>query len=410
MALFSYKAISTAGDVITGEMQGETRQAVITALQDKGLLPVDAEEVRNKKIQKTSSARSFSLPFVRQKAGVDQLTIMTRELANMVRAGVTLERSLTILIDVTEHAGMREQIKDILNAIRTGQLLSEALEEAGKPFTPLYISMVRAGEVGGALPDVLSRLEEYLAKSQATRSNVKSALMYPMVLLGISVISLFLLMFFVVPQFEQLFRGAADMIPDTTKMVISMSHWLSDYWLFLIMGLAGLFGVILYLLQWEPVAMMRDRFVLKIPLYGDLVRKIEAGRFCRTLGTLLKNGVPMLVALKNVSGILGNRVMALTVDAISGSLKAGDDLSSPLLADDNFPRLAVHMIRVGEETGRLEHMLEEIAVIYDEEVDRSIKRVLAILEPLLILVFGLLIGGIIISVLVGILSVNQLAF
>lgn len=407
MGLYRYKAIAANGDIETGEARGKSREEVINYLNDKGLLPISAVEAGKETSHSPSKVSKWRFSFRGAVLKGSQLTVMTRELSNMIGAGVSLERSLEILTDITERPEMKLIIEDILSSVRAGKLFSEALEEQG--FDALYVGLVKAGETGGALGEVLSSLAAYFGRMQALRASVISALIYPAILLSVSVGALVLLLIFVIPEFEQMFMGMEDKIPLATRIVIDASGWVQENWLIsLALGGIMVFGF-LRLSHMERIAYGLDRIWLGLPVMGGIIRKIEAARFCRTLGTLLNNGVPMLTALKHVQKILSNRVLARVISRLPGRIQAGDSLSKPMIEENEFPRLVVHMIRVGEETGRLNKILMEVADIFDQEVERAIKRFLSLLEPLLILVFGILIGGIIISVLIGILSINELA-
>lgn len=407
MGLYRYKAIAANGEIETGEARGKNREEIINQLHDKGFLPISAEETGKETSHSSSKISRWQMAFGGNILNGAQLTVMTRELSNMIGAGVTLERSLEILLDITERPEMKGIIENILSSVRAGKLFSEALQEQG--FDALYVGLVRAGETGGALGEVLNSLADYFSRMQALRSSVITALAYPAILLCVSVGALVLLLIFVIPEFEQMFMGMEDKIPLATRIVIDASGWLQGNWLIslVLVGLAA-FGFS-RLSRLQRVAYRLDQLWLGLPVVGSIIRKVEAARMCRTLGTLLKNGVPMLTALHNVQDILKNRVLGGIISRIPSRIQAGESLSAPLIEADEFPRLAVHMIRVGEETGRLNRILMDIAHIYDQEVERSIKRFLGLLEPLLILFFGILIGGIIISVLVGIFSINDLA-
>lgn len=405
MKLYRYKAINASGEMQSGEIEGDNHEHVINQLHDKGLMPINAMEIGHKAAP--SSLWSILRPS-RKNISNKHLTELTRELSNMIRAGVSVEKSLEILIDISETSDIKQLIERVLKSVREGNLFSEALAEQN--FSPLYVSLIHAGEVGGALGQVLDNLADYLSRMQALRANVVSALTYPSIVLSMAVGALFLLLIFVIPQFEQMFIGAEDKIPMATKIVIDVSTWLQGNWFISLIGIGVIALLFSKISKQEKIAYWFDNMWLKTPAIGTIITKVETARFCRTLGILLKNGIPMFTALKSVQNILNNRVMSSSLREIPGHIQSGDDLSDPLMKQDNFPRLAVHMIRVGEETGRLNQMLIEVADIYDLEVERSIKRFLAIIEPLLILGLGIIVGGVIISVLIGILSINELAF
>jgi general secretion pathway protein F len=268
--------------------------------------------------------------------------------------------------------------------------------------------MIRAGEAGGALGTVLTRISEFMERSQELKETVKSALIYPTILVLASVTSVLLLLIFVVPQFSQMFEQSGKALPLATQIVIGAGDLLRAYWWVI---------PILVVLVWRYFAWAKskpevkaawDARFLRLPLAGDLITKIEVARFARTLGTLLSNGIPLLAALSVVRDTIGNSVIAASLDAAREQLKAGQGLSKPLMAQNVFPPLAVHMVSVGEETGHLDQMLTRVADIFDREVAMAVKRMLALLEPVMILGLGLIIGGIIISILLAILKVNSL--
>ena len=406
MSHFRYKAVSTSGEVIEGRMEAASEAAVIARLQGLGHLPVTAEPVD---VVSDARQRPKRRALFSKSVSGKQLGIVTRELARLINAGVPLERSLEILIGVAGSEATEQLLNRILNEIRGGATLADAIEAQGPPFSRLYVNMIRAGEAGGALGVVLARLADYMARSQELRANVVSALIYPVALLAVSLLSLVTLMTLVVPRFQHLFDESGAALPVMTEVVVAVASWLQSYWWGLVVVLLAGFVLIPRLLRRPGPKLVWDRFVLAVPKVGDLVRKIEVSRFARTLGTLLTNGVPLLAALAIVKETLGNSVMAKSVGDTADSLKAGQGLASPLFEAGVFPNLAVHMVKVGEETGQLDVMLTDIADIYDEEVRNSLKNLLALLEPILILTLGVLMGGIVISILLAILSVNQLA-
>lgn len=405
MKLYRYKAINASGEMQSGEVEGDNHEQVINQLHDKGLMPINARE---SSINHARASFWSNLLLSKDSISNKHLMEITRELSNMIRAGVSLEKTLEILIDISETPDVKQVMERVLKSVREGNLFSEALAEQN--FSPLYVSLIHAGEIGGALGLVLENLAHYLGRMQALRANVVSALTYPSIVFSLAIGALFLLLIFVIPQFEQMFIGAEDKIPLATKIVINVSTWLQSNWFISLIAVGGIAVLFSRISKQEKIAYWFDKMWLKIPAVGSIITKVETARFCRTLGILLKNGIPMFTALKSVQDILDNRVMSQSLSKIPDHIQAGDDLSAPLMKQNIFPQLAVQMIRVGEETGRLNQMLIEVADIYDQEVEHSIKRFLTILEPLLILGLGIVVGGVIISVLVGILSINELAF
>nr|MCS5565882.1 type II secretion system F family protein [Methylococcales bacterium] len=294
--------------------------------------------------------------------------------------------------------------------IREGTPFSEALESQPGCFSRFYINMIRAGEAGGGLEGVLERLSEYLERSRELRSSVSTALIYPMILVTISVLSLMMLLTFVVPQFQEMFESAGKELPIPTQVVVALSEFLQDSWWII---LVGGFSVYVYIrsqfsnLDTRPAW---DQRVLAMPLVSDLITKIEVASLSRTLGTLLGNGVSLMTALSIAKETLSNQVIAQVVEKASHSLQEGGNMSTPLMESNLFPKMALQMIRLGEETGNLETMFNRVAHTYDHEIKVTIERMLTMLEPILIVTLGLMIAGIIISILMAILSVNDLAF
>ena len=407
MPHFAYKAVTPTGEVIEGRMEAANKAGVIARLEDQGHLPVTAEEVSAKA---GGAARPARRGLFRRGVTRAQLATLTRELARLTGAGVPLEKSPDIAVGVAETPAVERLTRQVLEGIRGGGAMADVLEAVGPPFDRVYVNMIRAGEVGGTLEVVLGRLAEHMARMRQLQANVASALIYPAILLAVSLLSLVMLLVFVVPQFETLFADAGAALPLPTQIVVAVAHAVrDDWWVPLVALLAALvIGPRLY--RVEKVRLAWDGLVLGLPLIGGIVRRIEVARFCRTLGALVTNGVPLLRALTVVRESMGNAVMARAVGAVADSLKVGQGLAQPLLQAKEFPKLAAHMVRVGEETGNLDVMLHDVAAIYDEEVEQSLKKLLALLEPFLILTLGVMMGGIIISILVAILGVNELAF
>ena len=386
-------------------MEAASEEAVIRHLKETGQLPVSVKLATGEG-RLTGQGRLFRVRGISR----TELNVFTRELARLIGAGVSLDRSLSILASVAEDAASRRLVTRLLEGIRGGATFADALEAQGSSFTRLYVSMVRAGEAGGALGTVLERLADYLERANQLRSSVTAALIYPAILLVVSLLSLILLLTFVVPQFQRMFSEEGAALPLPTQIVIAVANWLQDYWWSLLLILMVVLLAIPKVMAQPRIRESWDRFLLSISGVGSLVGKVEIARFCRTLSTLLKNGVVLLTALSIVKETMGNRVLANSVQSIAESLKSGETLSQPMLEAGLFPKLACHMVRVGEETGRLDEMLMDVADIYDNEVEQSLKKLLSFLEPALILTLGVLIAGIIFSILIALLSINELAF
>jgi general secretion pathway protein F len=408
MPRFSYKAVSADGKTLEGEMEARSQAAVIDRLQTLGYIPIRAAEISESSGANKQSQRWPLLPS--RRVAQQQVAIFTHELATLLRARLPLDRALEILIELSPDVRVKQLVTRIREKVHDGATLSAAMETQQGVFSKLYLNMIRAGEAGGALDLVLTRLAEYMERARELRETVTSALIYPLILLSVACLSVVILLIFVVPQFQQLFEDAGKALPLATQIVVSVGELLRGYgWLLILVIVAAWFYMRRQLS--EPSTRYRwDTHFLKLPLLGELITKLEVARFSRTLGTLLTNGVPLLTALVIVKETLTNRVLAESMGNVSESLKQGHGLAQPLMELSHFPRLAVHMVRVGEETGHLEDMLLQVADVYDKEVRAAIKRFLAVLEPALILSLGVIIAAIIMSILVAILSINELAF
>jgi general secretion pathway protein F len=354
--------------------------------------------------------KSRSLAWLRrERITQEEIRILTQELATLLNAGLPLDRVLEIMVALAENDKVRQMLHQVREEVRGGSSLSTAMEARQDVFSRFYLNMVRAGEAGGSLGPVLQRISEFLERSRALKEVVTSALIYPTILIAVSVISVMMLLIFVVPQFTRLFEQSGKALPLPTQIVVASGDFLRHDWWILAIAAVALYGLMRQQLN-DPVKRFRwDGWMLRMPLVGDLVARIEMARFSRNLGTLLGNGVTLLKALFVVKETLSNSVLAHALEDIATQLKAGLGLGQPMMNTGLFPKLAVHMIMVGEETGQLEKMLLRVADVYDREVQTAVRRLLGMLEPTLILGLGLLVGGIIMSILVAILSINDLA-
>jgi general secretion pathway protein F len=346
--------------------------------------------------------------FAAKSVNRDQLLALTRELATLLRAGLPLDRALEILIGLAAAAPSAALLQQIRDDVRGGKSLSQALDVRRDVFSRFYINIVRAGEAGGALGVVLTRLAETMERNKDLRESVKSALIYPCILIGVAVLSVMVLLVWVVPQFEQTFAQAGKALPLATQVVIVLGTGLRRWW----WALAALIAVLTWWTRGrlaQPAVRLRwDARMLRLPLVGDLMTKVDVARFARTLATLLGNGVTLLSGLAIVKETVGNGVLAGALDGVIVRLREGKGFGRPLADTGLYPRLAVQMILVGEESGRLEEMLVRVADVYDREVQLAVKRFLAILEPALILSLAVMIGGIVFSILLGVMGMSEL--
>jgi general secretion pathway protein F len=407
MTLYRYKAVDGNGAIVEGEMEAESERAVAAQLQDNGLLPLHAHPGG------TASIREFLSKDVwpaRHGLSQPQLALLTRELATLMQAGVELEEALEILLSLAENETVARIAGAVLDGVRGGSALADAMARHPDTFPRLYVNMVRAGEAGATLDAVFHRLAGYLEQSVAARSEVRSAMIYPLVLIGMAVLSVFVLVGFVLPRFKPLFDGAGAELPLATRIVMTVGEAMESYgW---VLTLAVLIGCLLMRvwLRTEPGRLRWDRGLLNAPVLGSILYRLETARFTRTLGTLLTNGVPMLDALSIAIETVGNSAFRRDLTGIVASVGAGRRLSAEVDSIGGFPLLGARLIRVGEGSGELEAMLLKIADIYEHEVQQAVRRALALFTPALTLFLGILIAGIISSILLAILSINEVAF
>jgi general secretion pathway protein F len=413
MPIFRYRAVNPAGDVAVGELEAANEAAIVDRLRDQGLMPMQVAPAVGgagaagvaPAVGRRRARRNWFEP---KTVTRDHLLAVTRELATLLRAGLPLDRALEILIGLSPTPPVAALLQQIRDDVRGGKALSQALDARRDVFSRFYVNIVRAGEAGGALGAVLTRLSETMERNKELRESVKSALIYPTILIGVAVLSVMVLLIWVVPQFEQTFAQAGKALPLPTLVVVFLGTTLKQWWW------AGAALIVLFV-AWmrrrlaNPVVRGRwDARLLRWPLVGDLVTKVEVARFARTLATLLGNGVTLLSGLAIVKETLGNSVLANSLDGVIARLREGKGFGKPLDATGLYPKLAVQMILVGEESGRLEEMLNRVAEVYDREVAMAIKRFLAVLEPVMILSLAVMIGGIVFSILLGVMGMSEL--
>ena len=406
MPVFQYKAASIDGEVFNGTLNGTSREQVVAQIQSLGQIPIQVNESTQ-----PGRSRSAAPRLRRGRRITDQhISNATRELATLLRAGLPLDRALTILATLSESERMRQLLEEVRERVKGGDTLADAMEMQEGVFSRFYLNLLRAGEAGGALEVVLERLAEHMEQSREMRDTLLSALIYPAILIFVAVVSIFILLGYVVPQFTELFEGVDQVLPLPTRITIATGEFLQYYgWVVVLLAAAAAWLVRYQLGQPRGRYQWHARF-LKLPLAGSIITKIEVTRFARTLGMLLHNGVPLLKALSIVKDTVDNRVIADGLEHVASSLKEGQSLAAPLAEMAHFPAFAVHMIHVGEESGRLEEILHQVAQVYERETRTTIKRALALLEPVLILVLGVIIAGVIISILMAILGINELVF
>ncbi|HEY5782159.1 MAG TPA: type II secretion system F family protein [Lysobacter sp.] len=394
MPLYHYKALNNRGELLDGQMEAASNAEVVARLQDQGHLPVEAKlasEVSGVSFWKgLFKAKTFSGP---------RLVQFTQQLAILLGAGQPLDRALTILLELPEDETARRAIADVRDAVRGGSSLSAAMERQHGTFSRLYINMVRAGEAGGSLQETLARLADYMERARALQGKVVNALIYPAILLVMVGLSLLFLLGYVVPQFAAMYESLDAELPLFTQIVLGVGLFVRDWWVLLL--------VVPALAAWwfdrkrrDPA--FRDRFdawLLQRRFVGPLIAKVETARLARTLGTLVRNGVPLMSALGIGRNVLGNRVLAADVEAAANEVKNGVALSSALSRGKRFPRLALQMIQVGEESGALDAMLVKTAETFEQETALALDRMLAALVPVVTIVLAAVVGMVVLAVL-----------
>jgi general secretion pathway protein F len=404
MPVYVYRAADRRGQTIDGVMEAADARAVVERLHREAYYPIRVAPHADRRSW-LSLGRGGGGGRVRGR----DLLAFTQQLATLFEAGVPLDRALGILEELTANSRLRVIVGDLLRSMRGGSSLSEALaKHHPRPFTRLYINMVRAGEKGGVLEVALRRLAEFLESRAAFQEAIISALAYPVVVTAVGAGAIVFLLTFVIPRFATIFEDMNQAVPLPTQILLSVSGSIREYWW------VGAVVALVAVLAWRTWTgtpegrVQRDRLILKSPRVGDLVRKIETARFTRTLGTMLQSGVPVMGALAVVGEMMSNVVVGRAVERLGESVKRGGTVAAGMGEHAHFPSLAVHMVRVGEETGRLEEMLLKTAETYEAEVRTEMRRFIGLLEPAIILGMGVLVAFIVVAMLMAIFSINEI--
>lgn len=404
MPHYRYRAKKEDGSIVAGTIQAESDRSALDSLGRMGVYPLEVEA----RAEGGPQARATGPHRVDRRIKSGDVALFTRQLADLLKAGVAINRALRTLSAQTSNRQLSEIIVEIEKEISAGQGLHEALGRFPKVFSPLYVSMVRAGETGGFLEDVLHRLALFIEKDQDLRSRVTSALAYPALLIVIGSFAVIFLMVFFIPRFSQIFAKMGGSLPVPTRIVMGVSSFFRDSWMVSFAGLA------LLLLGWARVAAtvrgrrFADGLRIRIPLFGDVVRKNAVSRFARTLGTLLKSGVPILGALGISKEAMGNVVLMEDIDEAAAGVKQGRGLAEILRRSRYFPPLVVDMIAVGEEGGNLDEVLINVADSYDLQVDRAVRVFISLFEPALLMVMATLVGFIVIAMLLPVFTLSSM--
>lgn len=388
MPIYKWEGKAAKGVIKKGEMEAPNEAAIRISLRQQNIMPT--------KISPKGKEFKFSLPF-KKKVKQRSIAIFTRQLATMIDAGLPLVQSLEILSSQQEDKVFKEIIRGIREDVEAGSTFAGALKKHPITFNELYTNLVVAGEEGGILDTILNRLCTYIEKAESLKKKVKSALVYPATIVGVAVIVVMILMLLVIPVFETMFKSAGQSLPLPTLITLTVSKLIQKYIFIIIPGLILCFYLFRKYYQTEKGKALFDMILLKLPVFGPLFQKIAVARFSRTLGTLVSSGVPILDGLNIVSKTSGNKTIEKAIQNARASIREGETISEPLGRSGNFPPMVIQMISVGESTGALDSMLSKIADFYEEEVDVAVGNLTSLLEPLLMVFLGLVIGGVVIS-------------
>ncbi|MCZ6563950.1 MAG: type II secretion system F family protein [Deltaproteobacteria bacterium] len=405
MQKFLYKAKDGRKQVMQGILEAETERGALSKLSQMGYFPLSIQK-EEAGPQRQASSRSFSIfTGIRRR----DITFFTRQLSDLLEAGLTLMRALNVIQDQTENPRLQEILGDIVSHVRDGKSFSDALAVYPKVFPPIYVSMVRSGEVGGILGGVLARLADFSEKEEELQGKVRAAMAYPTLICLVGMGTVAVLLIFVVPKLVLLFQDVGQVLPLPTQILIAVSNGVAKYWwvALLIAALGGFFGKRQRLPQGARLAI--DRIKLRFPVWGSLIKKVEIARFARSLATLLSHGVPILQAMQSVYQATGNEMLKGELQKIGDQLRGGTTLSQGMRLSRIFPNLVINMVSVGEEAGSLDRSLIKIADTYEREADRAMKMMTALVEPVMILVMGSVVGFIVVSMLLPIFQIDILA-
>jgi len=421
MPKFSYVAMDARGRETKGEIDADSQTAALSRIREKGLFPTSVVDAASApaKGKKTSSGKGkpagkgggmnieIKLPGFMNRVKPKQLMIFTRQLATLIDAGLPLVRSLDVLEKQEKHPTLKAALREMADAIQSGSTFAEALAQHPKIYNKLYVNMAKAGEIGGVLDKVLLRLAEFMEKAQRIKSKVASAMVYPMVVMVMAIGILTFLMIFIIPKFKEIFTDLLEgqALPPLTEFVMSISTMMTTRLPYLVGGVVLIVILIKLMARTPKGAAILDRIKLKLPVFGVLISKTAIGRFARTLGTLMSSGVPVLQALNIVRDTSGNQVIANAVSQIHDAVKEGENMAPPIEATKIFPPMVISMVQVGEETGDLPEMLMKIADTYDEEVDNTVAGLTSIIEPILIVFLAVVVGTIVISLFLPLISI-----
>ncbi|MCX8037804.1 MAG: type II secretion system inner membrane protein GspF [Candidatus Sumerlaeia bacterium] len=402
MPTFSYRAKDPKGDTIAGTMEADGPQAVTARLQAMGYFPL---QIRDETQARKASSGLF-LNLRRARIRTADLTTFNRQLADLLGAGITLVKALNVIVSQTPSEALREIINQVMTDVQGGDTLAKAMAKHPRAFSKLYVAMVRAGETGGMLENVLARLADFAEAEQELKGRVQTMLIYPVIMVFVGIAAIAVLMTVVMPKITRIYQDMNQTLPGITQALISISNFLGQYWWAVLAGIGVLIAALWRYMKTPDGKTLIDTWILQVPVLGTVVQKREIARFARTFGALLRNGVSILPALEIVIEVMTNFVVRREVAQIPQNISQGAGVAKPLRASKVFPAVVVNMIAIGEETGRLPDVLERVARSYEVEVDRSVRALVSLIEPLIILIMGLVVGFIVVAMLLPIFALD----
>ena len=408
MPVFAYKALDGRGKQVSGVREAESPRTLRALLRKDGVFLTDIAEERERVVSGKGLSREVDIKSWFDRITPQDVAVLTRQLATLVKAGIPLSESLGALVEQSGSDKMRATLGAVRAKVNEGTSLADALGEHPKAFPDLYVNMVRAGEASGNLDQILARLADFMDGQVKLRSKIQGAMMYPLIMTVVAMLITGLLMVVVVPKITEIFRDMGRALPWNTQFLIWVSGITGDYWWLIIIVIVG--GIIGFR-RWKRSPRGKpvwDRFVLRLWIVGPLVRMVAIGRFARILGTLLQGGVPLLKAMEIVEHLLGNAVLVKVVQDARVAIREGESIAAPLAKSGHFPPVVTRMVAVGERSGQLEGMLENVAISYENEVEVKINRLTSLMEPILILMMGGIVGFIVFSILMPILEMNEM--
>ncbi|OCC16205.1 Type IV fimbrial assembly protein PilC [Dissulfuribacter thermophilus] len=389
MPVYVWHGVTSTGEKKKGEIEAKDERIARLILR--------RQRIRVTKIKKKPRDLLADISFFQPKVKTKDVVVFTRQLSTMIDAGLPLVQGLDALVEQQENKTFKKILHEIKQDVESGSTFADALKKHPKIFDRLYCNMIQAGEIGGILDEVMKRLATYMEKAERLKRKVKGAMMYPAIVLTIAVVVLAIILIFVIPVFQKMFEESGHALPAPTQLVIDISEFVKAYILHIIAALIGLIVALKKFHSTEKGARILDRFILKVPVLGPLLRKVSVAKFTRTLGTLLNSGVPIIDSLNVAAGTAGNKIVEDAIYKVRSSISEGKTVAQPLLESGIFPNMVVQMISVGETTGALDDMLNKIADFYDEEVDAAVDALTSAIEPLMIVFLGGTIGSIIIA-------------